>query len=152
MVHSQKEEKCLSIVNPFDIMDAHKPTVLVVEDEVLLLEAISQKLSLNNIEVVGATSCEQAIDYLKNLSKKPDAIWLDYYLGDLNGLDFMQEVRKHKEWNNIPVLVVSNSASPDKVKKMLELGVKKYMIKAEHRLDELVEEIQSFIKEINEQP
>lgn len=131
-------------------MESDKPTIMVVEDEVLLLEAISKKLQLNNINVVGASSCEQAIDYLKNLSKKPDAIWLDYYLGDLNGIDFMQELRKRKEWMEIPVLVVSNSASPDKVQKMLDLGVKKYMIKAEHRLDELVEEIKSFMKEINE--
>lgn len=131
-------------------MASVKPLVLVVEDEVLLLEAISKKLQLNNINVVGASSCEQAIDYLKDLSKKPDAIWLDYYLGDLNGVDFMQELNKNKEWMEIPVLVVSNSASPEKVQKMLSLGVKKYMIKAEHRLDELVEEIKKFIKEINE--
>src|SRR3990167_3197573 len=131
-------------------MKSDKPLVLVVEDEVLLLEAISKKLQLNNINVVGASSCEQAIDYLKDLSKKPDAIWLDYYLGDLNGVDFMQELNKNKEWMEIPVLVVSNSASPEKVQKMLSLGVKKYMIKAEHRLDELVEEIKSFVKEINE--
>jgi len=131
-------------------MKSDKPLVLVVEDEVLLLEAISKKLQLNNINVVGASSCEQALDYLKNLTQKPDAIWLDYYLGDLNGIDFMNQMRKNKEWMEIPVLVVSNSASPDKVQKMLELGVKKYMIKAEHRLDELVEEIKQFIKELNE--
>ena len=131
-------------------MNNDQPTVMVVEDEVLLLEAISKKLQLNNINVVGASSCEQAFDYLESLSKKPDAIWLDYYLGDLNGVDFMQQLRKNREWMSIPVLVVSNSASPEKVQKMLDLGVKKYMIKAEHRLDELVEEIKSFVKEINE--
>jgi len=131
-------------------MNNDQPTVMVVEDEVLLLEAISKKLQLNNINVVGASSCKQAFDYLESLSKKPDAIWLDYYLGDLNGVDFMQQLRKNREWMSIPVLVVSNSASPEKVQKMLDLGVKKYMIKAEHRLDELVEEIKSFVKEINE--
>ncbi len=133
-------------------MNASKPTVMVVEDEILLLEAICKKLQLNNINVVGASSCKQALDYLENLSQKPDAIWLDFYLGDLSGLDFMQSLRKNKDWMTIPVLVVSNSASPDKVQKMLELGVKKYMIKAEHRLEDLVAEIKSFINEINEQP
>ena len=133
-------------------MNSSKPTVMVVEDEILLLEAICKKLQLNNINVVGASSCKQALDYLENLSQKPDAIWLDFYLGDLSGLDFMQSLRKNKDWMTIPVLVVSNSASPDKVQKMLELGVKKYMIKAEHRLEDLVAEIKSFINEINEQP
>jgi len=102
-----------------------KLTILVIEDEVLLLEAISKK----------------ALDYLKNLSRKPNAIWLDYYLGDSNGIELMQKIHENKTWSSIPVLVVSNSASPEKVHKMLDLGVKKYLIKAEHRLDDLVNEI-----------
>lgn len=120
-----------------------KPIIMVVEDEILLLEAITKKLKLNNIDVIGCSSGKQAIDYLDSLPKKPDAIWLDYYLGDLNGIDFMKRVQEKSDWAKIPVLVVSNSASPDKVDKMLELGVKKYLIKAEHRLDDLVEEIKS---------
>lgn len=120
-------------------------TVLVVEDEILLLEAISKKLKLNGFNVVGASSGKQALDYLESLPKKPDAIWLDYYLGDSNGVDFMQVVHQNKEWASIPVLVVSNSASPDKVAKMLELGVRKYLIKAEYRLDDLVNEIKGFL-------
>lgn len=120
-------------------------TVLVVEDEILLLEAISKKLKLNGFNVVGASSGKQALDYLESLPQKPDAIWLDYYLGDSNGVDFMQVVHQNKEWSNIPVLVVSNSASPEKVAKMLELGVRKYLIKAEYRLDDLVNEIKGFL-------
>ena len=53
----------------------------------------------------------------------------------------MQKIHENKTWSSIPVLVVSNSASPEKVHKMLDLGVKKYLIKAEHRLDDLVNEI-----------
>lgn len=125
-------------------MPVKKPVILVVEDEVLLLEAISKKLKLNDLEVVGCSNGRQALDYLQNLSKKPDAIWLDYYLGDINGIEFMQNLHQNREWSTIPVLVVSNSASPDKVHKMLELGARKYLIKAEHRLDDLVSEIKSF--------
>lgn len=120
-----------------------KLTILVVEDEVLLLEAITKKLKIDNFEVVGTSSGRQALDYLKNIETKPDAIWLDYYLGDINGLEFMQKVHQNKSWSTIPVLVVSNSANPEKVEKMLELGAKKYMLKAEHRLDDLVSEIGS---------
>ena len=47
----------------------------------------------------------------------------------------------------IPVLVVSNSASPDKVHRMLALGAKKYMLKAESRLDDLVKIVDETIME-----
>ncbi|OGD85666.1 hypothetical protein A2164_03055 [Candidatus Curtissbacteria bacterium RBG_13_35_7] len=118
---------------------------MVVEDEILLLEAIARKLKLSNANVISCSSGKQALDYLDSLDHKPDAIWLDYYLGDINGIDFMQQLRKNKDWANIPVVVVSNSASPEKVDKMQKLGVKKYIIKAEHRLDELVSDIKNLV-------
>ena len=70
----------------------------------------------------------------------------------MNGLAFMQELKKNEKWANIPVLVVSNSASPDKVHNMLALGAKKYILKAEYRLDEIIAMIRDFIKSNQEEP
>lgn len=128
-------------------MSKTTPTIMVVEDEILLLQAISTKLKLTGIDVLSCSSGKQALDYIETLEKLPDAIWLDYYLKDMNGLAFMQQVKSNKNWANIPVIVVSNSASPEKVTTMLGLGVKKYILKAEYRLDEIIDMIQSFIKE-----
>ena len=119
---------------------------MVVEDEELLLEAITKKLNLNGLDVVSYTNGREAFVYLQNGKTKPDAIWLDYYLGDMDGINFMEKLRSQKDLAKIPVLVVSNSASPDKVHRMLALGAKEYLIKAEHRLDELVTEIKKFIE------
>src|SRR3972149_7980126 len=118
---------------------------MVVEDEHLLLKAIERKLRLNNLNVI---ACETGTAAMENLNKKtapPDAIWLDYYLGDVNGIEFMQKLRQNPKWADIPVLVVSNSANPDKVSKMMALGAKGYLLKADYRLDRLVSEIQSLI-------
>src|SRR3990172_9574093 len=112
--------------------------VMVVEDEFLLLEAIEKKLKLNGFEVVSCSSGHQAIDYLKNLVELPDAIWLDYHLGDMDGISIMQEIKKNEKLSAIPVIVVSNSASPEKVQNMLALGAKKYLLKAESRLHDLI--------------
>ncbi len=122
-----------------------KPIIMVIEDEDLLLEAITKKLKLNNVEVIACSNGHQAVDHLQKSKNKPDAIWLDYYLGDMDGVNFMEKLRSRKEFANIPVLVISNSASPSKVQKMLDLGAKEYLIKAEHRLDELVSEIKKII-------
>src|SRR3982074_157377 len=96
-------------------MSKGSPVVMVVEDETLLLQAITKKLKLTGLDVVSCSSGQQAIDYLKNLDQLPDAVWLDYYLKDMNGLAFMQTLKEKSEWSSIPVVVVSNSASPDKV-------------------------------------
>ena len=118
---------------------------MVVEDEHLLLKAIVRKLRLNNLNVIACESGTQAIENLNKKTAPPDAIWLDYYLGDTNGIEFMQKLRQNKKWTDIPVLVISNSANPDKVSAMMALGAKGYLLKADYRLDKLVSEIQSLI-------
>ena len=118
---------------------------MVVEDEHLLLKAIVRKLRLNNLNVIACESGTQAIENLNKKTAPPDAIWLDYYLGDTNGIEFMQKLRQNGKWTDIPVLVVSNSANPDKVSAMMALGAKGYLLKADYRLDKLVSEIQSLI-------
>jgi two-component system chemotaxis response regulator CheY len=121
--------------------------MMIVEDETLLLQAITKKLKLSGMDVLSCSSGQQAVDYLNNLDKLPDAIWLDYYLKDMNGLAFMQQLKQNPAWTAIPVLVVSNSANPDKVSNMLALGAKKYILKAEYRLDQIIDMIRGFIED-----
>lgn len=118
---------------------------MVIEDEELLLKAIARKLKLNGLSFILSTSGTQALKILKEVKKLPDAIWLDYYLNDMNGLEFMNSLRKNDKWFHIPTIVVSNSASNDKVKNMLALGVKKYYLKAENRLDDVITYVKEFV-------
>jgi len=113
-------------------------TVMVVEDEALLLQAAAKKLEREGIKVLACPSGEIALTHVNELDNVPDAIWLDYYLKDMNGLAFMQAIKTNPKWAEIPVIVVSNSASPDKVHNMLALGVNKYILKAQYRLDEII--------------
>lgn len=128
-------------------MTKKSTTVLVVEDEILLLEAATKKLEKSGISVVPCSSGEAALSQIKNLPSPPDAIWLDYYLKDMNGLAFMERVKENKAWADVPVIVVSNSASPEKVHNMLALGVDKYILKAQYRLDEIVDILHEIIED-----
>lgn len=128
-------------------MGKDSTTIMVVEDETLLLQAITKKLKLSGLDVISCASGQQAVDYLNSLDELPDAVWLDYYLKDMNGLAFMQTIKDSDKWQNIPVVVVSNSASPEKVHNMLALGAKKYILKAEYRLDEIITMVQELIKD-----
>jgi two-component system, chemotaxis family, chemotaxis protein CheY len=133
-------------------MSAQNPTIMVVEDEVLLLQAITKKLKISNLDVLSCSSGQQALDYLDSIDELPDAVWLDYYLKDMNGLAFMQQLKANPKWEDIPVMVVSNSASPEKVHNMLGLGAKKYILKAEYRLDEIIEMIKNFLLDAEKKP
>src|SRR3989344_7708780 len=110
-------------------------SVMVIEDEEILLQAIAKKLVKSGFETITCTGATQALDYLKELDKNiPDIIWLDYYLEDMNGLEFMDKLNENPEWKKIPVVVVSNSASPQKVDAMIKRGASKYLLKADYKL------------------
>lgn len=124
-------------------MEKQNKIILVVEDEKPLLDAIKIKLEKNGIDVVTARTVEQAKQYVVDLPKI-DAIWLDHYLlGKENGLDFVAWCKEDEnaKCKLIPIFVVSNTASPDKVATYMSLGAKEYFIKANHRLDEIIAQI-----------
>lgn len=140
-----------------------KKTILVIEDERALLEAIHDKLVKSGFNVISARSVEQAFNptldkkglgpitiariekallYLEGL-EKIDAIWLDHHLlGKEDGLDFVKKFKANgNKWNKIPVFVVSNAASPKTVKSYINSGVSQYYVKSDHRLDEIIADI-----------
>lgn len=113
-------------------------TVLVVEDEPLLLEAIGNKLAKKGISATLCAEGRQGLDVLAKSKELPKAIWLDYYLKDMNGLAFVEAVKQNPKWASIPIIVVSNSASSPKVSSMIALGVNKYLLKAQYRLEDII--------------
>lgn len=128
-------------------MNDKKIVVMIIEDEELILQAIEKKMKHLGIDGIACAGGTQALDLLNEMTDMPDAIWLDYYLKDMDGLMFMAQLKRNEKWSKIPVFVVSNSASSTKVHSMLALGVKKYFLKAEHRLDELIALLVEYIKE-----
>jgi CheY-like chemotaxis protein len=127
------------------LMDKSTYVVMVIEDEEILLQAICKKFEVMGRQVIPCASGEQALEHLQKQTSVPNAIWLDYYLKDMNGLEFMYELKKNPAWEKIPVLVVSNSASSEKVTQMMDLGVSKYKLKAESRLDDLIDTLDGLI-------
>lgn len=125
------------------------PTILLIEDERPLIEAIKSKLDLNGLDSVSARTVNQAIDYMESI-EHIDLIWLDHYLlGKEDGLDFVIKIKKEDKWKNIPIFVISNTATADKKFSYINLGIEKYYIKSDHRLDEIVEDIKNFLSKNN---
>lgn len=125
------------------------PTILLVEDERPLIEAIKSKLELNGLDSVSARTVNQAIDYMESL-ERVDLIWLDHYLlGKENGLDFVAKIKEEDKWKHIPIFVISNTATADKKFSYLNLGIEKYYVKSDHRLDEIVKDIKNLLSKDN---
>lgn len=125
-----------------------KRNILVVEDEKPLQDVIRAKIEKCGCSVVTARTVEQALSYLEE-GMDIDVIWLDHYLlGKENGLDLVAKLKAEgSRWKNIPVFVVSNTASEDKIKCYLGLGVEKYYTKADYKLDQILSDINKHLEE-----
>jgi len=125
-------------------MSDHK-IILIVEDERPLMEAIKATLEKNGYDTFCARTVDQAIDYLKKVVTV-DAVWLDHYLPGKNGTELVAYMKvKDSTYKHTPIFLVSNTASPDKVYNYMQLGVDKYFVKAEKRLDEIIKDITGFL-------
>lgn len=124
-----------------------KSTILLLEDDMLLLRAIKDKLERENYQVLTARTFDQAAEYLlKEEEQKIDLIWLDHYLlGDKTGLDFLKRVRGDENRQTTPVFVVSNSTNEETIAKYRALGISKYYLKANFRLEEIVDDLKRFL-------
>ena len=120
--------------------------VLVIEDELPLQNAIRTKFEKHGFAVVTARSVEQAIGYLEDVANI-NIIWLDHYLiGGETGLDFVSKVKNNKKWSKIPIFVVSNTATADKVSSYLSLGVDKFCVKSDCRLENMILDMKKFLE------
>lgn len=120
-------------------------SILIIEDEKPLADAVKAKLESQSFNVLTARTVEQALSYLGEMPV--DGIWLDHYLlGKENGLDFIAKIKQSgSEWENLPVFVVSNTASEKNIQSYMRLGAKKYYVKAEHSLTEIINEIIDYL-------
>ena len=126
-------------------------TILLIEDERPLANVIEAKLVLAGFDVVTARTIDQGLGYMEDI-EAIEAVWLDHYLlGEKTGLDFIATLKAPgSKWAETPIFIVSNTASDANVRSYLHLGVTKYFVKAEHRLDEIAKDIKTLLDTNND--
>lgn len=83
-------------------------TVLVVDDERDVLLFLQSSLEDAGFTVLTASDGNQALEQLKN--NEVHFISLDLVMPNKSGAKCLYEIRKHKEWSRIPVVVVTGHA------------------------------------------
>jgi len=122
-----------------------KYSVLVIEDEQALAYAIKTKLEKTGFDAVITRTVEQALSYVEDIGGF-DLIWLDHYLiGQQTGLDFVEKMRDNPKWKGIPIFVISNTASPQKIGSYRDIGVARFYTKSNVRLDAIIADIKKYL-------
>ena len=105
-------------------VDNFKKTILIVDDEKMIINLLTHNLEKEGYNVIEAKDGLEAIDIAQE--KKPDLILLDIMLPKLDGLSVCKRI---KNMMNVPILMVT--AKDEELDKILglELGADDYITK-----------------------
>jgi len=125
-----------------------KKKILIVEDDNFVAEVYFAKLSEMGYEPILAQNGEEGLVALKK--NKIEMILLDILMPVMSGMEMLEEIKKNKEWENIPVILLTNVGEKESIQKVRDMGVKNYLIKSHFTPAEVVEKIESVFK--NKEP
>ena len=117
--------------------------ILIVEDDAFLKGLAAQKLAEHKFEVISAGSAEEAVKLVD--TETPDLILLDVILPGDDGFVVLKKIRENVKMVKTPVIIFSNMADPENMKKAESLGATSYMVKSNFTLAELVEKVKSLL-------
>ncbi len=80
-------------------------TVLVVDDEIHIVHVVAIKLRNNGYEGISADNGAEALELA--LRDKPDIIVTDYQMPIMTGLELVDNLRKHEETKDTPVIMLT---------------------------------------------
>ena len=104
-----------------------KQNLLVVDADPRSLRVLEVSLRNAGYNVAGCPSVGKALEILH--ANKPDLILSDTTFSDLNGFEFVEQLRQNSEWTNIPFMFLSSDGSIESKIRGLELGVEDYLTK-----------------------
>lgn len=122
--------------------DSAKKTILIVEDDDVLLRTLFLVFHKSGFTIATATDGDTALKMVQRL--KPSIVLLDLLLPKMNGFDFLQNIKANPALKNIPVIVLSNLGE-ENIKKAKDLGAMDYFIKSDTSLEVLKEKVLKII-------
>ena len=114
-------------------------TVLIVEDEQSMQRALKNKLEHAGYVVLAANDGEEAIDALR--SSKPDLVLLDLIMPKLDGISVLRQMKSDDALRGVPVVILTNLSSGDKVAEAMQLGTFDFLVKANYSLDDVLKKV-----------
>jgi CheY-like chemotaxis protein len=106
---------------------AKKMTVLVVDDYYIICNLLKSYLRDQLIEVI---TCSNGVEGVKKAYEvKPDLIFLDLFMPDLDGIKMLQVIRSIEQLKKTPVIVISANTNRTNVLNAIEAGADRVISK-----------------------
>jgi len=105
-------------------MDERVKTILIVDDEVKIADAVSAYLENSGYKTIIANDGEKALSLFQ--SRNPDLIILDLMLPKLSGEEVCKEIRRN---SRVPIIMLTAKIEEDERINGLNIGADDYVVK-----------------------
>lgn len=119
--------ECILSDDNFPLSDCH---VLIIDDSELIQKSISRTLAVEHIRCTSALSGEEGLSLAQQ--EAFHLIFLDINLGDMNGVDVCEALRKIPGIETTPIVAISGSADIENHVNVLEQGADDFILKPFH--------------------
>jgi len=103
--------------------------ILVVDDDVRNLFALTTVFERYNINVITAESGKEAIQIINDDKKKVDMVLMDIMMPEMDGYETTQKIRREHKNNTLPIIAVTAKAMKGDRQKCIEAGASDYITK-----------------------
>jgi len=104
-----------------------KAKILIVDDELDCVSIVQCRLEWCNYVVITATNGKEGLE--KAVSEKPDLILLDTNMPVMNGHEMLERMRKDREIQDTPVIMVTALCDAKDIDTASSFGISDYVTK-----------------------
>ena len=101
---------------------------LVVDDSRATRAVLKQFLAELGFEIQEAGHGLEALERLKEMGKA-DLVLVDWNMPEMNGFDFVCAVRAERQYDEMPLIMVTTETEISQVAKALKAGANEYVMK-----------------------
>lgn len=127
------------IAHPAAPANGGNKKILIVEDELPLLKALSSKLAKENYHVLEAKNGQEGLTIANQ--EKPHLIISDIVMPDMNGLNMVKKVRESDWGQETEIILLTNLNNSEDVATAMLYGVEDYMVKSDMKLKDIVAKV-----------
>jgi DNA-binding response OmpR family regulator len=121
--------------------------ILIIEDDQLVANIYRNKFALEGFQAETAPDGVIGLELVRSF--RPDAVLLDLVLPRMTGVEVMRQIRAQKEFEQIPIIVFSNTYLSNMVQDAWKAGATKCLCKANCTPKQVIEAVRSTLKSNN---
>ncbi len=103
--------------------------IAIVEDDQVISQMYRIKFEADGFDVETAENGKLGLDLVKEM--KPNMVLLDLMMPEMNGDEMLAQMRQSDWGKDIPVIILTNMGEAEVPKEVMDMGVKKVILKAD---------------------